>query len=238
MSTTSRRQFLCDDLGQNLSPQGPEPDPTVQEHHQGERITVNFGQMGAIRPPVPVKPFVGILLSDRDALDSVEARLAEVLGPVDHRMAPIPFSFTQYYTREMGPSIKRAFLSFEGLIDGDRLPAVKIQTNNIEAEFSPGPSDRPFLRSVNIDPGYLEQSKVVLASTKNFYHRIYLGGGIFGEVTLHYTQNTFQSFPWTYPDYKTPDYHEFFTTVRRTYRAQLKHMCQNRNTDTTRTGPD
>ena len=80
-------------------------------------------------------------------------------------------------------------------------------------------------RPANLDPGYIEQAKVVLASTKNFYHRIYLGGGIFGEVTMHFKNNTYQFFPWTYPDYKSKDYQDFFLRVRQIFRSQLRGMC-------------
>ena len=80
-------------------------------------------------------------------------------------------------------------------------------------------------RPVNLDPGYLEQAKVILTSTKNFYHRIYLGGGIFGEVTMHFKNNTYQFFPWTYPDYQSRDYQEFFLRIRQIYRSQLRTMC-------------
>jgi hypothetical protein len=80
-------------------------------------------------------------------------------------------------------------------------------------------------RPVNLDPGYIEQAKVVLASTKNFYHRIYIGRGIFAEVTMHFKNNTYQFFPWTYPDYQSRDYQEFFLRTRQIFRSQLRTMC-------------
>jgi hypothetical protein len=97
------------------------------------------------------------------------------------------------------------------------------KTNDLEEELRPlvGSVKRP----VNLDPGYVENAKVVLASTKNFYHRIYLGRGIFAEVTMHFRNNTFQFFPWTYPDYQSREYQEFFLRVRHIYRSQLKSMC-------------
>ena len=118
------------------------------------------------------------------------------------------------------------FFSFERLIEADRLPEIKRQTNQLENELAlpqtTGPSVR---RPVNLDPGYIEQAKVILASTKNFYHRIYLGGGIFGEVTMHFKNNTYQFFPWTYADYQSKDYQEFFLKIRQIYRSQLRSMC-------------
>ena len=142
---------------------------------------------------------------------------------MDHRSGVIPFNFTNYYAKEMGVSVERVFFSFERLIEADQLPEIKRKTNALEEELA-----RPkttVTRPVNLDPGYLEHAKVILASTKNFYHRIYLGGGIFGEVTMHFRNNAYQFFPWTYPDYQSGAYQEFFLQVRKIYRTQLKNMC-------------
>ena len=183
--------------------------------------------MGSIQSFNPVKLFIGVLLSDRKLIDPLEKRLVNAYGPVDHRSAVIPFDFTDYYEAGMGGLIDRLFFSFERLIEADRLPEIKRQTNQIEDEVAPllsvaGPTVK---RPLNLDPGYIEQAKVILASTKNFYHRIYLGGGIFGEVTMHFKNNTYQFFPWTYPDYQSKDYQEFFLKVRQIYRSQLRSMC-------------
>jgi hypothetical protein len=179
--------------------------------------------MGTIRSFNPVKLFIGILLSERKLLPPVEARLIEAYGPVDHRSPVIPFDFTDYYEADMGDLIDRVFFSFERLIEADQLQEIKRQTNQLEDEMAPLlPTVK---RPVNLDPGYIEQAKVVLASTKNFYHRIHLGGGIFGEVTMHFKNNTYQFFPWTYPDYQSRDYQEFFLKMRQIYRSQLRTMC-------------
>ncbi len=123
----------------------------------------------------------------------------------------------------MGDTIDRMFLSFERLIEADQLPEIKRQTNQLEQEMA---ALLPIVkRPANLDPGYIEHAKVILASTKNFYHRIYLGGGIFGEVTMHFKNNTYHFFPWTYPDYQSRDYQEFFLRIRQIYRSQLRTMC-------------
>ena len=123
----------------------------------------------------------------------------------------------------MGDIIDRMFLSFERLIEADQLPEIKRQTNQLEQEMA---ALLPIVkRPVNLDPGYIEHAKVILASTKNFYHRIYLGGGIFAEVTMHFKNNTYHFFPWTYPDYQSRDYQEFFLRIRQIYRSQLRTMC-------------
>lgn len=162
-------------------------------------------------------------MSHNRLLPEIEQRLIAAYGPIDHRSEVIPFDFTDYYESEMGDIIDRVFFSFERLIEANQLPEIKRQTNQLETEMAPAfPSVK---RPVNVDPGYLEQAKVVLASTKNFYHRMYLGGGVFGEVTMHFKNNIYQFFPWTYPDYQSKDYQEFFLRIRHIYRSQLKTMC-------------
>src|SRR5262245_26702055 len=122
--------------------------------------------MGSIRAFNPVKLFVGVLASELSWFASVEDRLLLEHGPIDHRSKIIPFRFTDYYQREMGSRIERVFFSFERLIDAGKLPEIKRQTNALEDQFaSTGASVK---RPVNLDPGYIEHSKVVLASTKNF----------------------------------------------------------------------
>jgi hypothetical protein len=181
--------------------------------------------MGSIRTFNPVKLFVGVLVSrsGTEAYVSVEERLRSEFGPIDHCSEIIPFTFTDYYQREMGTGIDRQFFSFENLIDAGKLPEIKRRTNLMEEHFAS--AGAAVKRPVNLDPGYIEHAKVVLASTKNFYHRMYLGNGIFGEVTLHFKDNGFQFFPWTYPDYQSPPYLEFFRAIRRIYREQLRSMC-------------
>jgi hypothetical protein len=182
--------------------------------------------MGAIRDFNPVKLFVGVLVSRTDMIPTVKSRLIELYGAIDHEPTVIPFDFTDYYAGEMGDIIDRVFFSFERLIEGDQLADIKRQTNELEEEFKTAFSQSATVkRPVNLDPGYLEHSKVILASTKNFYHRIYLRRGIFAEVTMHFRNNTFQFFPWTYPDYQSKEYQEFFLRIRHIYRSQLKTMC-------------
>ena len=179
--------------------------------------------MGSLHSFTPVKLFTGILVSNPELIEGVEARLTSVHGPVDHRSPIIPFDFTDYYKAETGTRIDRVFFSFERLIEADQLPEIKRQTNEIEGECSA--LDGTVKRPVNLDPGYIEQAKVILASTKNFYHRLYLGKGIFAEVTMHFRNDTYHFFPWTYPDYQSKDYLEFFLRVRQIYRSQLRTMC-------------
>ena len=179
--------------------------------------------MGDVRPFNAVKLFIGVLVSNAKLISEVEQRLIRAYGPIDHRSSVIPFDFTDYYEQEMGDIIDRVLFSFERLIEADRLTEIKKQTNQLEQELAP--LYTAVKRPVNLDPGYIEQAKVMLASTKNFYHRIYLGNGIFGEVTMHFRNNTYQFFPWTYPDYQSKEYQEFFLKMRHIYRGQLRTMC-------------
>ena len=119
----------------------------------------------------------------------------------------------------MGTPIYRYFLSFADLMEPSAIADAKVKTNEIESALA---GEYPnLLRPINLDPGYLEQSKIVLASTKNYYHRILISGGIYAEVTLHFEDGEWRSFPWTFPDYKTGRYHPFFSSLRELYRDQL-----------------
>ena len=175
--------------------------------------------MGKVQATLPVKLFVGVLTSIPELLPEIEKELTELLGAVDVRSELFPFDMTNYYDKEMGSPIYRWFLGFVNLIEAPAVADAKIVTNELEssmAEKYPG-----VRRPVNLDPGYLEQSKIVLASTKNFFHRILIARNIYAEVTLHYQDRQWKSFPWTFPDYSSETYHPFFTALRENYRRQL-----------------
>jgi len=178
--------------------------------------------MAEIRTPLPVKLFVGVLTSIPEVVPEVEDRLVPLVGPVDARSESFPFDQTSYYDEEMGRPIRRCFFSFSELIQASAISEIKVKTNDLESVFA---SEFPSVtRPVNLDPGYVEQSKVVLASTKNFYHRILVAGGIYAEVTLHFKDGRWHSFPWTFPDFKADKYHQFFNSVREIYRGQLSQI--------------
>lgn len=160
--------------------------------------------------PAKVKLIAGMLSGDVLLFKEAKALLKRALrNRVDCESAIFDFTQTDYYRAEMGPNLKRQFLAFSGSVGLDKIWRVKIATNSIEKKFS-----RSGKRAVNIDPGYVDLSKVVLFSTKDYSHRIYLGEGIFAENTLYYRDGAFHPWPWTYPDYKTPEYLDFFARVR------------------------
>ena len=173
--------------------------------------------MGRAKEPEPVKLFVGVLAAAPELLPEVRDHLEKALGPVDLSSPLWDFGYTRYYEAEMGPTLKRQFWSFAPLVDPGRLPEIKLFTNQVEEEFA-----LQGRRRVNLDPGYLASAKVVLVTTKDFSHRVYLGRGIYGEITLMYRRGQFVPLPWTYPDYRSPDYHRFFAELRALYRRQLE----------------
>jgi hypothetical protein len=176
--------------------------------------------MGTIEQPQPVKLFVGIICSGTELLWSVEKELTLQFGAVETRSETYAFNMTDYYQKQMGAPLWRQFLSFTSMIDAGDLGAIKIQTNALEAELASRYQgvDRP----VNLDPGYMELAKIVLASTKNFYHRIWIAEGIYGEVTMHFEGGRWKHFPWTFPDFGSGMYDGYFSNLRTIYKAQLK----------------
>lgn len=139
-----------------------------------------------------------------------------MFGRIDLESPITDFTHTDYYKEEMGNGLKRQFLSFERLVGLKGLCSVKLRTNGLEKRFA-----KQNKRTVNIDPGYIDLSKLVLFSTKDYSHRVYLDKGIFAEVTLFYKDKSFTAWPWTYPDYRTADYIEIFNRIRDIYKEKL-----------------
>jgi len=168
--------------------------------------------------PEPVKLIAGLLAGRTEWLDAATDRLVERFGPVDIASELIEFDFTDYYRRQMGPDLLRKFVAFERLIGPGELAPIKLATNDIEAKLAERLGDVP--RPVNIDPGYVQSAKLVLASAKDFAHRVYLADGIYGEVTLQYRRGRWESSPWTFPDYGGGRYDGFLHAVRQRLKQQ------------------
>jgi hypothetical protein len=176
--------------------------------------------MPEAKPDVkPVKLICGVLYRKTVDLNRLDEELISLLGPIDLKSEPFPFDFTDYYENEMGENLSKQFYAFEKLILPDSLADIKNATICMEKDFS-----LENRRTVNIDPGYIEESKLVLASTKNFSHRIYLKDGIWAEVTLRYERGDFIAHPWTYSDYAQPLAIEFLKTARENYKSQLRDL--------------
>jgi hypothetical protein len=182
--------------------------------------------MARTRAAQPVKMIVGLLGGDVDLLRRARQLLVHQYGTVDLESEFRPFVETDYYTAEMGSGLLRWFLSFERLIRPEALAEIKRHTNELETKIADQclSAERP--RPVNLDPGYLSLAKLVLATTKDRDHRIYVGSGIYAEVTLHYREGAWQAWPWTYPDYRKPEYLAWFERVRGVYRKQTEDMTR------------
>lgn len=177
--------------------------------------------MADIRQPIPVKLFVGMISNAPSLFDECAELLCAEFGPLDLRAPIVAWDQTEYYRQEMGTGLQRTFVFFERLLDPEQLALVKNMTNLIEKRFSPATSNK---RRINLDPGYITEAKVVLASTKDFSHRVYIGRHIYAEVTLQFREQgrTFAALEHTYPDFRRKDMIELFNGARGLLRAALK----------------
>ncbi len=168
--------------------------------------------------------FFGLLAAREDLFPEVERILQKEYSPIIERSATIPFTQTDYYEREMGAGLLRRWVAVEFMLDPDQLAAVKLHTNRIERLWTIESNGSEAHRQVNIDPGYLDLARVVLASCKDRDHRLFLRSGVYGEVTMSYktAAKSYQPFPWTYADYRTEEAQEFFLKLRSTHRQRTE----------------
>ena len=172
--------------------------------------------MSVPQSPRPAKLVVGVFLRDKELLPQVTGRLEQRYGPVQMTSLWFDFDFTNYYATEMGSPLYRCMLVFQELIEQEALADIKRHTNTIERSFMVDGR-----RRVNIDPGYLLYERFVLATGKNYSHRIYIGRGIYADLTLIYRVGGYQTLPWTYPDYAGEPMRAFLLLVRHAYAADL-----------------
>ena len=164
-----------------------------------------------------VKLFCAVTFASAEIELSVVQQLVNAFSEIDFQSKMFDFNFTDYYTPEMGTGLRKQFFSFEKLIRPEHLHEMKIISNHIEADYLQNGN-----RQVNIDPGYLTPAKVVLATTKNFSHRIYLGKGIYADLHLRYMDGMYQPVAWTYADYKIEVTQTFFQNIRKILLRDLK----------------
>ena len=175
--------------------------------------------MGTARKPLSVKLFSGMLSNDVRLFDEAAELLAAEYGPIDMKSGLVPWNWTDHYREEMGNGLLRRFVFFERLADPAVLPSLKLFTNRAEERFAT--RDGIPRRRINLDPGYLTEAKVVLATTKDYAHRIYIGAGIYAEVPLNYHGNGFVPLGTTYPDYRSAEVLLLFTRARELLRSAL-----------------
>ncbi|MHB8111195.1 MAG: DUF4416 family protein [Syntrophorhabdaceae bacterium] len=173
--------------------------------------------MGKIRKPQKVKIFASIIYQGGVDLNAVTRELVQAIGPIEEMTQAGLFTHTTYYDCEMGQGLKRFFVLFQPLFDRDILPDIKIITNDIESSYA-----RNDLRTINIDSGYIALEHVILATTKGYAHRLYVGKGIHGDLTLMFSGGSYRVLPWTYPDYAEPDTIALFNLWREKCKISLR----------------
>ena len=188
--------------------------------------------MGKAKKPRAVKLVIGMLAKNKKLFDTAEEFFVKRFGPIDYKSPVIPFGYTNYYKKEMGGPLKRKFISFKGPISPGKIAKIKLATNSIEQKIAintnssrlrsknivrASEASRELKRRINIDPGYISDSKLVLATTKDYFHRIYLNRGIYAEVALKWRRNGFEPFEWTYPDYRSKEYLDILNAIRNNF---------------------
>ncbi len=181
-------------------------------------ILASINKKGSI-PNVKALLLVGVLYAKEEYYLKAKERLAGMFGPIVMETAPRAWDYTDHYEEELGPDILRRFLFFGNLIQQDSLVEIKLFTNSLEAELSTGGK-----RNVNLDPGYMTMAKVVLASTKDYSHRICLGRGIFAEVALSYIRDGFKPYYYTYRDYRDEHHLKLFHEARKRFLRGLSSI--------------
>ena len=173
------------------------------------------------KEPQPVKLIIGILAANNQCLHTAIDFLTDKYGRLDFTSDVWPFEKTDYYKEQTGLRILRRFISIEKLIGPGKLAKIKHQTNKLEQKLARALA-MPLPRPVNLDPGIIEPSKLVLATTKNYSHRIYIGKKMYAEVTLIFDKGKWRALEHTYPDYRQECYFDYFEKVRQRLLEQLK----------------
>ncbi len=172
--------------------------------------------MGAIKGPQPVKLIVGMLSQSEELFEIAEGDMAKLWDEIDIKSECMPHTFTDYYKSQMGTGLLRKFVSFDKLIDPGDIASIKHKTNELEDKYAKSEPGRALGvdRCINLDPGYVEPSKLILATTKNFSHRIYIGNSVWAECTLHYRRGKWEGWPYSFPDYSSGCYDQFLSNAR------------------------
>ncbi len=165
----------------------------------------------------PVKLFLATLHRDVAVLEDAFRMLTDRWGATDFVSPDFPFDVTDYYEKEMGKVLLRRFYSFENLISPEEIVDCKVFCNLVEQRLASEGN-----RTVNLDPGYLDYYKVVLASTKYGGQKIYLRDGIYADMTLVMFKGKWESFAWGFPDFKSGNYDSVLSAIRNLYKIQAK----------------
>ncbi|HOM06746.1 MAG TPA: DUF4416 family protein [Syntrophales bacterium] len=175
--------------------------------------------MSRLKPAEPVKAVASLIFREMAIMEAAIGAMASLWGEPDYISRVFPFHYTDYYRREMGSDLMRRFFSFGPLMPPETLPDRKIKADLLEADFAVSGN-----RRVNIDPGYVSNHHLILATGKAFAHRPYLRDGVYADLTLIFREGGFQPLPWTYPDYGSEEVRGVFFSIRQKYRKQLRMM--------------
>ena len=167
--------------------------------------------------PEDVKLISSLFSSQETLVDQVIGEVQQTFGPVEWTSPSLSFDHTRYYEKEMGWPLYRRFVAFSRLIRPEEIVEVKLATNLIERKYVIDGK-----RQINIDPGYISLERLVLATGKNYVHRIYLSKGIYADLTLVFHRGSFTPLDWTYRDYGDPALIAFFNDLREKYKNQIR----------------
>ena len=173
--------------------------------------------MSSLKLPPPAKLIMSLVFHKKDIAETVIQELTFLFGPIDFMSEILPFDHTDYYYPEMGQPLFRRLISFLELIPPQELPAIKVKTNALEQKYAISQK-----RQINIDPGYLTAERLILATGKNYTHRVYLRDGVYADLTLIYQKKDSQALPWTYPDYASEPIKEILRLIRKKYLYQRR----------------
>ena len=173
--------------------------------------------MAHIKQVYKTKLVIGIMYLEKEAYEETIKKLVEKFGEIDNKSSEYDFNFTDYYEEETGKNLKKQILTFKKLIDRDELAEIKHFTNTIEDELS-----KQGKRLINLDPGYMTEHNIVLASAKELPHKVSIGKGMFGDVVLEYRKGDYEDSRHTFPDFRTPLVKEFLKTIRKKYLQERK----------------
>ncbi len=179
--------------------------------------------MGQIYEFEKEKLIVGVIYNDAEIYDRAVKMLTDAFGEIDGESERFSFSreFSDYYDGELGGEGQRVIFSFLETVDASRQAEIKELTNEIERELSKDGN-----RLINLDPGFINHGRLMLATTKKAGFRIPLKNGIYTELTLYYEKGEWHKLPWSYRDYQSERVQRFLTDVRNNYLAWRREQMK------------
>lgn len=173
--------------------------------------------MSRRRTPPAAGLLISVIYRDEEVLEKALGEISRRIGRIGYASGPFPFDRTEYYAGEMGGPLYRRFFLAADPAAREELVRAKVAAESIEDSFRDGGN-----RTVNIDPGLLTDENFVLATGKNYSHRIYLGDGVFADLSLVFEKGEYRALPWTYPDFASTEIRSFLTMLRTIVREERK----------------